>query len=328
MGQRQSAYARDLEVPEGWRMASPRNPGSVARVVLCAALATAPGCSSEAPPARVDTGRLPTFQRLTYTAESETAPAFSPDGRRLAYERNGGIWIMEISPRSASRASVRGNHPSWSPDGTALWFARRDFEGAGLIHRLIHLEVASGDVDTVSADTIDVYEPTAAPEGSAIALRMLSRVNRLQTLRTVTGEGAALATLTGAGSWVDTSPAWSRDMAWIAFVRVDAAGASRLMRVPAAGDVPASFVAGDTNGASGPSWHADGRIVFAKAGVISSVAAAGGTVSPYLLGAGFELEPTISPDGRSLVFTTDRTGNNELWILVDPAGLGAGPYNY
>lgn len=309
-------------------MATLRNPAAVAQVILCAALAAAVGCASEDPPARIDPGALPFFQRLTYTAESETAPAFSPDGRRLAYERNGGIWIMDLSPRSASRVSVRGNHPSWSPDGRSLWFARRDLAGSGLIHRLIRLAVASGQVDTVSADTIDVYEPTAAPSGSAIALRMLSRVNRLQTLRTLKGDGAALATLTDAGSWVDTSPAWSKELAWIAFVRIDATGASRLMRVPAAGDLAASFVLGETNGASGPAWHPDGRILFAKAGVISSVAAAGGTVRPYVKGEGFDLEPAISPDGRSLVFTTDRTGNTELWMLVDPAGLGVGPYSY
>jgi TolB protein len=301
---------------------------AVRRLLLPLVALALAGCSGEDAPPSVDPGTLPYFQRLTSSSAAETAPAFSPDGARLVYERNSEIWILEVASRVATRVAARGNHPSWSSDGASIVFVRRDVAGAGLIHRLIRMSLGSGVVDTVSTDSVDVYEPAASPTGSAVALRNLSRVNRVQSLRVVRGDGEDLATLTAGGAWVDTSPAWSPDGAWIAFVRVEDAGTTRLMRVPASGGGIASFVAGDTNGASGPTWHPDGRIFFARAGVISSIAAAGGTVVPYVQGAGFELEPAISPDGKRLVFTTDRTGNTELWMLVDPNGLGSGPYAY
>jgi Tol biopolymer transport system component len=290
-------------------------------------LALSAGCSSD-DPAPTATRNGPYFQRLTTTSAAEASPAFSPDGTRLAYERDNEIWVMDLATRTASRVAPHGNHVSWSADGAALLFVRRDLDGGGPLHRLIRLTLASGVVDTVSADTVDAYEPAAAPVGGAVALRTLSRVNTLQSLRVIEANGDDRATLTNAGRWVDTSPAWSPDGAWIAFVRLDDDGLARLMRVPSQGTAEATPVAGATDGASAPGWHPDGRIVFARNGVICAIPATGGSVLPLVQGAGFAQGPRISPDERHLVFVTDRAGNSELWQLVDPAGVRVGPYSY
>ncbi|MEO6461522.1 MAG: hypothetical protein ABIP29_00420 [Candidatus Eisenbacteria bacterium] len=295
-------------------------------VLVAGVLALAAGCSSnEAPPATAP-GTTPSFQRLTGTPVAESSPEFAPDGVRVAYERGDGIWVLDVTTRAASRVAPRGNHPTWSADGASLLFVRRDLDGGGPLHRLIRLHLASGAVDTVSADSVDAYEPAAAPIGDAVALRVLSRVDTRQTLRVLAGDGDDRAILTPAGSWVDMSPAWSADGAWIAFVRLDDAGSTRLMRVAASGEVDATPLSGAGAGLSGPAWHADGRIVFSRAGVISVIASSGGPSAELVRGNGFALAPTISPDGRRLVFATDRSGNFELWQLFDPAGLGRGPY--
>lgn len=296
---------------------------AIAALVLVAA----GGCSNGAtPPPAVPPEPLH-FQRLTGTPASESAPALSPDGVRVAYERDNEIWILEVATRSARRVAARGNHPSWSADGAALLFVRRDLDGGGPLHRLVRLHLASGVVDTVSADSVDAYEPAAAPLGAAIALRTLSRQSTLQSLRVIRGDGGARATLTEPGAWVDTAPAWSADGAWIAFVRLENGGQSRLLRVPAGGEADPVLVADGGAGASGPAWLPDGRILFSRGGVISSIPAGGGPVSVFVRGDGFALDPTVSADGRRLVFAWNRGDNFELWQVHDAAGLGAGPYD-
>lgn len=289
-------------------------------------LALAAGCSSNEQPPPLAPGTTPYFQRLTGTPVGESSPAFAPDGVRVAYERGDEIWVLDVTTRAASRVAARGNHPTWSANGASLLFVRRDLSGGGPLHRLVRLHLASGAVDTVSADSLDAYEPAAAPVGDGVALRVLSRVDTRQTLRVLAGDGDDRATLTSAGAWVDTSPAWSMDGAWIAFVRLDDAGTSRMMGVAASGDRDATPLTGAGLGLSGPAWHPDGRIVFSRAGVLTAIAPAGGPGEELVRGNGFALAPTLSPDGRRLVFATDRTGNFELWQLVDPGGIGRGPY--
>src|SRR5688500_11661349 len=275
-----------------------RRPGRVrpAIALLLAIAGSGGGCSPDERPTSVTPSNLPYFQRLTGTPVAETSPALSADGSRVVYERGDEIWVLTVATRAAARVAPRGNHPSWSADGQSVLFVRRDLDGGGPLHRLVRLHLASGGVDTLSADSVDVYEPAAAPAGDAVAMRILSRVNTLQNLRVVAGDGADQATLTPAGPWVDTSPAWSADEEWIAFVRLDQAGVARLYRVPAEGKIDATVVGNGTAGAAGPTWHPDGRIVFARNGVLSWVTPPGGAVSVLVDEESFAVGPTISAD--------------------------------
>jgi Tol biopolymer transport system component len=56
----------------------------------------------------------------------EHSPAWSPDGRRIAYVKDGAIHVMRADG-SADRPLTRGRKdaaPAWSPDGTRLSFVR------------------------------------------------------------------------------------------------------------------------------------------------------------------------------------------------------------
>lgn len=66
--------------------------------------------------------------RLTDTREAETAPSFSPDGRRISFLRSGRLWTMNIDGSDA-KAVVK--EPAvfdyeWSPDSKWVAYARRD----------------------------------------------------------------------------------------------------------------------------------------------------------------------------------------------------------
>ena len=50
-------------------------------------------------------------------------PAWSPNGRRLAFERGGAVWTIRADGLDERRLAV-GAHPAWSPDGRRLAFDR------------------------------------------------------------------------------------------------------------------------------------------------------------------------------------------------------------
>ena len=50
-----------------------------------------------------------------------TQPVFSPDAKRLAFVRNGWVWVASVG-RGAAKRLVKGGAPAFSPDGRALAF--------------------------------------------------------------------------------------------------------------------------------------------------------------------------------------------------------------
>src|SRR5215213_6608958 len=64
----------------------------------------------------------------------------------------------------------------------------------------------------------------------------------------------------------------------------------------------------------------DGKtIVFDLLGDIYTIPIGGGSANRITSGSGFDGQPRFSPDGKSIVFVSDRSGSENLY-LVDPDG--------
>ena len=61
---------------------------------------------------------------LTGDGQQNLQPAWSPDGRFIAYHanRNGGIWVIPSRGGTPRQISSFGARPAWSPDGTRIAF--------------------------------------------------------------------------------------------------------------------------------------------------------------------------------------------------------------
>ena len=67
----------------------------------------------------------------------------------------------------------------------------------------------------------------------------------------------------------------------------------------------------------------DGRtIVFDLLGDLYTLPVTGGTATRITSGSGFDGQPRFAPDGKSIVFVSDRSGSENLW-LVNPDGTNA-----
>ncbi|HSF46237.1 MAG TPA: amidohydrolase family protein [Chitinophagaceae bacterium] len=62
--------------------------------------------------------------------------------------------------------------------------------------------------------------------------------------------------------------------------------------------------------------HPDGNtIAFDLMGDIYTVPITGGTATPVTKGMAFETHPRFSPDGNKILFTSDRSGSDNIWII-------------
>src|SRR3569623_1795522 len=69
-----------------------------------------------------------------------------------------------------------------------------------------------------------------------------------------------------------------------------------------------------TPAARNPAYAPDGRLAVSVDGDLW-VISKGGEWSRVTSGAGWDREPAWTPDGQSLVFSSDRSGNFDLWSV-------------
>lgn len=106
-------------------------------------------------------------------------PAFSPDGRRIAFVTGSGhIAVMDangqnvkdLTPGDAPGGVVDGS-PSWSPDGSKIAFTRVDYSSAQPEFDVWVMSASdgSGQTDLTPGMGVDSTEPAWSPAGTEIA---------------------------------------------------------------------------------------------------------------------------------------------------------------
>ncbi len=105
--------------------------------------------------------------------DGDTNPDFSPDGKRLAFVRDGAIYIVAIDGsglRQVTPASLLASRPQWSPDGSKILFGNSDTASADVGQNVHVVNVdGSGLVALTSETSPDrAADPTWSPDGSMI----------------------------------------------------------------------------------------------------------------------------------------------------------------
>jgi dipeptidyl aminopeptidase/acylaminoacyl peptidase len=208
-----------------------------------------------------------TPRRLTFTDAQEQAPAWSPDGNKIAYERRATgndsrfrIWVMnadgggqrQLSPDTD--ATDHDVNPAWSPDGTQIAFAS---SRAGNLTFGIWVMTADG-TGLHQVGSSAGFKPSWSPDGSRLAYAGQGGVE------IVNADGTDAHVITGPGKSV-SDPAWSPDGSRILFTattNIGMGGEIYLVNTDGSNELRLTTSGFDK---VRPAWSPDGtRIVFTR----------------------------------------------------------------
>ena len=212
-----------------------------------------------------------TPQQLTNDSHVETDPAWSLDGKQLAFssDRAGtmDIWIRDMvsgTDRRLTELPVGEVMPSWSPDGSRVAFLT--VLGLGGDMRVV--DVKSGAVRLLRDDLFAPSRATWSPDGSTLAISVLRPYSTLYRegrnevlLQPVDGgEGRLMTPLPhwGIGTRGTDGPSWSPDGTMMAF---SAKGVLWSVQVDGNGDPVGPPRPLSTESADAISWTGDSRSI-------------------------------------------------------------------
>ncbi|MGA2274786.1 MAG: LpqB family beta-propeller domain-containing protein [Bryobacteraceae bacterium] len=284
---------------------------------------------------------------LPHEGGAEAAPAFSPDGKRLAFSaREGGgnspyhIRVRSVDGGAAAQLTAEAASdlgPAWSPDGASIAFLRVDKDRA----RYVVLPAAGGEPRQVA--DFPIPDPKPGPQPAVCWTRDAQSLYVVEWaegqppfIAAVSAAGGAMRRVTQppAGSHGDSSPAISPGGATLAFVRQSSdraehdsdGGGSDIFLSDLSGNNLRRLTFEDT-AIHGIAWSADGRdLIYAASRVAGEklwrIDASGGSPRNVLAGGRDPAFPAVAPAGHRLAFT-EKPALDAIWRIdltaPDPA---------
>jgi len=268
------------------------------------------------------------------TGPADSGARFSPDGGSILFTRiDAGIATLYLVPSSGGeprRLLGRATSGDWSPDGRRLaytWYARGERPAY-----VLGVAGTEGDEPTELAlvEASWMSAPRWSPDGRSIAAaHVLGSTGEwaMLVVDAASGEQRRLRPPQRLGAL--SVPAWSSDGRDLLFLQADSGpdgqnGWLVRQRWPG-GDATTLlplFAPGPGLDTAGPRrLVADASV--ARQNLREHAAGGGPSDRPRWLTRGFshDRQPVYSPDGARLVFTSNRSGNLDLWALSIGSGI-------
>jgi len=283
---------------------------------------------------------IPGANAVDLTADSpadDTQPAFSPDGKQIAFrsERGGGgIFIMPADGSIVRRLTSFGFHPAWSPDGKGIVCSTTSITTPQI--RPTDSEVFWVDVKAGTRRLVtrgDAAQPSWSPHGQRIAYWGVQHETGQRIIWTVPAEGGDPIPVV-ADDHLNWNPVWSPDGHYLYFAS-NRSGVMNLWRVPIIEG--SGLVAGEPEPITTlpgmlPSFSHDGRkMVYASDDSKATLEKVGfdpetgevevfGPAGLIVQTTGMMVDCAASPDGKWLAYQL--LAPREELFIVHPDGSG------
>jgi dipeptidyl aminopeptidase/acylaminoacyl peptidase len=293
-------------------------------------------------------------RRLTSAKGTESAPAWSPDSRRVAFaakredDEVNQIYVIDVAgggeARRVTSAPLAARAPVWSPDGGRVLYQTAAYAGAAgdEANRKIAAERKDAKSKVRVYDSFPIRRWDKWLDDTQSRLMVASAEGEGETRDLLAGTRLVgmpgFGAPTGEGSTEDLSPAWSPDGTSIVFVATTARDAAahssvdfHLFEVPVGGGEPRQLTTGQSTHAS-PRFAPDGRSlcfrVGAEWGKIYALDRLACAPWPWS-GSPTTVTPTFdrsvsafafAPDGKALYLTAEDSGYVKLFSVPAAGG--------
>ena len=250
-------------------------------------------------------------------------PAFSPDGRRIAFASNRlgaeQLWILDLETRRSERIELPGrdlgvNYPVWSPDGRRLATVRL-LENGLLSVWMVATDGSEAEQLLPPKEKTMLFGLEFSPDGKSLVHSSLVRgVTQIFLVDLASRRPRQITSSPGDKS----SPVLSPDGRWIAFSS-NRTSTFQLWKMPSAGGEETMLTRGYER-MYHPFYSPDGKWIYVQPSHrnIYRLPAEGGPlqqITKFPESGLFLEEPTLSPDGRWLAYCRSN-GGASLWLLT------------
>jgi eukaryotic-like serine/threonine-protein kinase len=270
--------------------------------------------------------------RLTTNPAPDTSPAWSPDGRYIAFVRssNSGSRIFLVPALGGAEQELysvtsAGSEIlpflSWSPDGKQLAFSEKNSPREPYsIYLLSRDTLKKRKLTSPPARNFGDYDPAFSPDGKTLAFIRSPAIN-IGDIYLVSSDGGESRRLTFDNRNIVDSLAWTPDGREIVFISNRAVGFS-FWRFPIVGGTPERLAAVGDNVLEPAISRQGNRLAYTQEKWDSNIwrfeisGSLGRKSSPTRLIASTHADtsPQYSPDGKRIVFDSDRSGSLEIWV--------------
>ncbi|MGH7494784.1 MAG: protein kinase domain-containing protein [bacterium] len=255
-------------------------------------------------------------------------PAFSPDGKRLAFVRRVSWWVSDLYTVPVAGGEVERltfdakniNGLAWTQNGQEIIFS----SNRGGAQELWRIAANGGTAEPIAASGQNVYTLTISPDGQRLAYAEYVEDMNIERIEMHSSPNQKVVpSRLIASTKLDADGYFSPDGKRIAFAS-ERTGNNEIWVCDKDGRNPVQLTFLES-GSGTPNWSPDGKkIAFDSRREGNSdifvVSADGGTPKPLTAEPSEDFMPSWSRDGRWLYFGSTRSGVQEIWKIPTEGG--------
>ena len=277
-------------------------------------------------------------KQITSDGKQNVEPAWSPDGRFIAYRSvaQRGIWLVPASAGTPRRLTTFGSSPAWSPDAKQIAFESVEphslawFDLPGFGESTLWTVATDGSqqrrITTAGNPHGQHVTPVWSPDGKRLAFTAIEEhAASLWTVDTLSGK---VQSLIGEGGGVFVSPVFAPNGYDLYSAGISRSGNFGIYHLPGLGGKPVELYSTRNDVPMGITVSRDGkRLMYTRVSNISQL---------WVTGTGAERSrpiyedavirarlPSFSPDGKRLAYIARPAGRaDDVWMM-NADGSGA-----